>query len=89
VEATCGIDFTAQFRQVIVRCILIGWGFIVPVYPKANINTICTTFSTDSPIDNNIQLCLVIITWQDIFKVGHCKCTTIGKELFSTRSGKC
>jgi hypothetical protein len=30
----------------------------------------------------------VIASWQDVFKVGSCKCTRIGKELFSSRSGK-
>jgi hypothetical protein len=67
---------------------LIGWGFIVPVYPKANINTICTTFSTDSPIDNNIQLCLVITTWQEISKATSCKYRGIWKELCGARPGE-
>jgi hypothetical protein len=30
----------------------------------------------------------VAANWQDVFKVGSCKCTGIGKELFGTRSRK-
>jgi hypothetical protein len=41
-----------------------------------------------SPIDYDIELSFLITAWQDIFKVGSCKCIRIGKELFGTRSGE-